>query len=78
MLADVIKVKLNEALKKRAKALGEPKFSLYRLQKETGISYSALHHLASGDAKGISFDMLENLCKFFDCKVSDLLELIDD
>jgi len=69
---DVITVKLNDLLKTQDDGSG---WSLYRLQKETGISYNNLHRIASGKAKVMSFDVLEKLCDSLGCTPNDLLSI---
>ncbi len=66
MLSSVIKVKLNELLKDKKK-------SLYRLQKETDISYNALLKIRDNEVSGMTFDVLEKLCDKLDCTPAELL-----
>ena len=67
MISNVIQVNLDRLLEKRKK-------TLYRLSKDTGISYNALHRLQAGKAKQISFDVLDRICEYLECKAGDLLE----
>lgn len=67
-IRDVINVRLKELLEKR-------EISLYKLAKDTGVSYNNLHRIATNRAKVISFEMLEKLCMALDCTPNDLLEL---
>ena len=42
------------------------------------LSQGTAYHLASGEAKGITFDVLGRLCGFFDCQPNDLFEFVPD
>ena len=44
----------------------------------TGISASTLSNIRNGKNVNISVKTLDKLCKFFHCKVSDILEYIPD
>jgi DNA-binding Xre family transcriptional regulator len=44
------------------------------LSKETEIPKETLQHLAENQWHQIKREHLEALCRYFDCKVSDLLE----
>ena len=66
MILSVITVKLKDLLEKQGK-------SIFRLHKETDITYPTLHKIASGKGEGISFKVLEKLCENLECYPSDLL-----
>jgi putative transcriptional regulator len=66
MISSVITVKLKDLLEKQGK-------SIFRLHKETDITYPTLHKIASGKGEGISFKVLEKLCENLGCYPSDLL-----
>ncbi len=66
MISSVITVKLKDLLEKQGK-------SIFRLHKETNITYPTLHKMASGKGEGISFKVLEKLCENLECFPSDLL-----
>lgn len=48
------------------------------LAQETGINKNSLHAIASNQAVRADLRTLEVLCKFFDCRVSDLLIHVPD
>lgn len=52
--------------------------SVNDLSKKCGISRPALTALVNNTGKGIQFDTISKLCKFFHIGVSDLLLLIDE
>lgn len=51
---------------------------LSTLAKETGISRSTLTKIYYSKNEMISFDVLDKLCKYFDCDISDILEFTKD
>lgn len=67
----MIKVRLSELM-----GLHKVK-SFSFLEKETGITRKTLTKLYDGEGKGIDYDTLDKLCKYFNCKVGDLLEFED-
>lgn len=54
--------------------MAERLISVTDISKETGISRSTLTSIYYRKAKGITFDVLNKLCEYFDCEVSDILE----
>lgn len=55
--------------------LNEHERSLRWVSSKTGISYSALHKLNSGNTNSISFEVLEKICTLFNIKPNDLLNI---
>ena len=53
--------------------LAERGQSFYWLAKVTGISYTTLWRLKSGQALGINFATLEKICEALDCEPGDVL-----
>jgi putative transcriptional regulator len=67
----MIKVNLSELM-------GKHKIkSFSSLEKETGITRKTLTKLYDGEGKGIDYDTLDKLCRFFNCAVGDLLEYVE-
>jgi len=52
--------------------------SIRQLSEETKLSRLSLTKLYNGEAKGIEFNTLNTLCKYFECDLCDLLEYIPD
>jgi len=48
------------------------------LHENTGLARSTLAALATGQSKMVSLETLDLLCKFFDCKVGDILAYVPD
>lgn len=68
----MIKVKLSNLM-------GEHKVkSFVLLEKETGITRKTLAKLYNGEGKGIDYETLNALCRYFNCTVADLLEYVGD
>lgn len=44
----------------------------------TGISASTLSNIRNGKNTNISVNTLDKLCKFFHCRVCDILEYVED
>lgn len=58
--------------------LAERKMSLYRLAKATGLTEEGLRNLKKEKTKGITFDVLEKICRTLNCTPNDLLVLVDE
>lgn len=54
--------------------MAERLVKITEISKATGISRTTLTSLYYKRAKGISFDVLNELCKYFKCDICDLLE----
>lgn len=54
------------------------KLSVRTIEAETGIARNALNALAANSTTRISFEVLDTLCKYFDCTVGELLEFLPD
>jgi putative transcriptional regulator len=67
----VIELRIEQLLEEREK-------TFYWLAKETGIGHTSLWRLRHGEAKGISYDFLERICRALECEPGDLLVLADD
>ncbi len=67
----MIKVKVNEKLHQIDK-------SIYWLAQESGISYPTLHKIVNGKTSSISYEVLNQLCRVFNCQLGELFEYIPD
>ncbi len=54
--------------------MGERKLKIADVAREIGVHRNTITLLYYEKAKRIDFDVLERLCKYFKCSVSDLLE----
>jgi putative transcriptional regulator len=66
MMFDVIKIRLKERLKAENK-------TLYRVAKDTGLSYPALNAIKQGKVTDIRLSTLEKLCGALNCTPNDLI-----
>lgn len=66
----MIEVRIEQLLEERGK-------SFYWLAKETGIGYTSLWRIRHEEAKTISFNYLERICRALECEPGDLLVLRD-
>jgi putative transcriptional regulator len=67
----VIELRIEQLLEERGK-------TFYWLAKETGIGHTSLWRLRHEQAKSISFDRLERICRALECEPGELLALRDD
>lgn len=68
MISSVVKIKLQEILKKQDK-------TLYWLAKQTGISYNALAKISKNEVSRIELDTIEKICVILKCSAGDLLAI---
>ena len=59
-----------------SRLMGERKLKISGLARETGLDRGTLTRLYYEKAELVDLGVLDKLCKFFDCSVSDLLEHI--
>lgn len=67
----MIKIKLHEQMGKKKIR------SIRQLSEETGISRVPLSNLYNENGKGIEYETLNTLCRFFGCSIGDLLEYVE-
>ena len=54
--------------------LGEKLLKISKISKDTGISRTTLTNLYYRRINQISFDVLDKLCKYLNCTISDIIE----
>jgi len=67
----MIHIKIEEMLKKKG-------VSKYWLVKHVDTTYPVINKMAKGRVVHMNLDVLERLCKVFECTPGDLLEIVDD
>jgi DNA-binding Xre family transcriptional regulator len=67
----VIKIRVPELMKKKG-------INATDLMRNGNIAYGTALRLSKGEGDGITFEVLESLCKLFDAKVEDILEYVPD
>lgn len=58
--------------------LGDKLLRISKVAQDTGISRTTLTSIYFRRAQGITFDVLDKLCRYLDCEVSDLFEYQPD
>jgi putative transcriptional regulator len=61
-----------------SRLMGEKKIRVTELARLTGLHRSRIDLLYNEKAVRIDVEVLETLCRFFDCEVGDLLELVKE
>ena len=67
----MIKIKIPELIKKKG-------WNATDLMRKGNIAYGTALRLCRGEGDGITFEVLESLCKLFDVPIKDVLEYIPD
>lgn len=67
----MIKVRVPDLMKEHG-------FNAADLMREANLAYGTALKLSKGKGKGISFEVLDSLCKLFDVEVGEILEYIPD
>jgi putative transcriptional regulator len=57
--------------------MGEKKLKIADVARDTGINRGTITRLYQETAQRIELDVLDELCRYLDCKVGDLFEWID-
>ncbi|MEQ3697737.1 MAG: helix-turn-helix transcriptional regulator [Pseudomonadales bacterium] len=57
-----------------SRLMGERKLNIADVARETGLNRSTVTALYNETALRVELDVIEKLCKLFDCDVGDLLE----
>lgn len=61
-----------------SRIMGERKLKISDLARDTGINRGTLTRLYHETAERIDLDVLDALCRYFQCKVEDLLDFVPD
>lgn len=62
----MIRVKLQEILDKEER-------SLNWVSIKTNIAYTTLHKFCNNKTSSVSYNVLDSLCKLFNCKIEDII-----
>jgi putative transcriptional regulator len=54
--------------------MGEKKLKIADVARDIGVHRNTIALLYYEKAKRVEFDVLDKLCKYFNCEVSDILE----
>jgi len=58
--------------------LGEKTIKISEVSRQTGINRGTITRLYQNTAIRVEFDVLEKLCRFLECEISEFIEVIDD
>ena len=67
----MVKIKVSVLLKKKG-------WNATDLMRKANIAYATALRLSKDEGDGITFEVLESLCKLFDVPIQDVLEYIPD
>lgn len=57
--------------------LGEKKIKIADVSRETGVNRGTITRLYQETAIRVEFDVLEKLCRYLECEIGELLEIVD-
>jgi putative transcriptional regulator len=60
-----------------SRIMGERKLNMSQLALQAGLSKNTVRSLYHETAQGITWEVLEKLCKTLKCQPGDILELVD-
>lgn len=58
-----------------SRMMGEKRLKIADVSRETGINRGTITRLYHENAVRVEFEVLEKLCRYFDCEIGDLLNL---
>jgi len=61
-----------------SRILGERKLKIADVARDTGINRGTITRLYHETAVRIDFEVLNQLCKYLDCGVGELIEVVDE
>lgn len=61
-----------------SRIMGEQKLKIADVSRDTGINRGTITRLYQETAVRVEFEVLETLCRYLKCEISDLLEISSD
>lgn len=58
--------------------MGERKLKIADVARETDINRGTLTRLYYEKAERVDLDVMETLCRFLECDIGDLMEIVDE
>nr|MDT0253352.1 helix-turn-helix transcriptional regulator [Endozoicomonas sp.] len=58
-----------------SRMMGEKRLKISDISRETGINRGTISRLYHENAIRVEFDVLEKLCRYFDCDIGELLHM---
>jgi len=60
-----------------SKLMGEKKVKIVDVARETGVNRGTITRLYHETASRVELEVIEALCRYLECEVGDLFELVD-
>ena len=61
-----------------SRMMGDRKLNVADVARETGLNRNTVTLLYKETATRVDLEAVEVLCRYFDCKIGELFELVDD
>jgi putative transcriptional regulator len=61
-----------------SRTVGERLLKMKQISEATGISRTTLWSIYNRKCKAISFEVLDKLCKYLNCRIEDIIEYKND
>jgi len=58
--------------------MGRHKLKIADVARDTGLHRNTVSLLYKEEANRVELDAIEKLCRYFNCSISDLFEIVDD
>jgi len=58
--------------------MGQKKLNIAELARDTGVHRNSLTLLYKEQASRVELEVVEKLCRYFDCSICDLFEIVDE
>jgi putative transcriptional regulator len=58
--------------------MGERKLKISDVANDTGINRGTITRLYKETAERVELDVVEKLCRYFECEVGELIEILDE
>ena len=58
--------------------MGQRKLTVMDVARDTGLHRNTVTALYKETASRVDLEVLERLCRYFDCQIGDMLEVIED
>jgi len=61
-----------------SRIMGEKRLKISDVEANTGLNRGTISRLFHEEAQRIDLEAIDKLCRYLDCQIGDLLELVDD
>ncbi len=61
-----------------SRLLGDRRMSVLELKRRTELSYVTLQNLYHEKTTGVTFDIIDKICKSLECNTGDLFEYVEE